>query len=166
MASGAQSSATRSSPPRSSIACCIIRRRSTSAEKVTGWKERRKAGLLPAPEPRQTEPSGAAWRSRQAESSDMSFWRHGQIYPSDGLRLKTQGVAVSGSAPTLIVLMSLQPAIPWRVALPQSPPPLHRPVSIFHRKRPVNTAFPSGVPFAHSSSSLLAREEDANSTKH
>ena len=62
----------------------------------------------------------------------MSFWRHGQIYPSDGLRLKTQGVAVSGSAPTLIVLMSLQPAIPWRVALPQSPPPLHRPVSIFH----------------------------------
>src|SRR5271168_4576511 len=27
------------------------------------------------------------------------------------------------------VRMSLQPAIPWQVALPQSPPPLHRPGS-------------------------------------
>jgi hypothetical protein len=27
------------------------------------------------------------------------------------------------------VSMSLQPAIPWRVALQQGPPPLHRPVS-------------------------------------
>src|SRR5271167_4267279 len=36
-----------------------------------------------------------------------------------------------GLAPGPIVLMSLQPAIPWRDALQQSPPPLHRPVSIF-----------------------------------
>ena len=41
------------------------------------------------------------------------------------------GEAASGSAPSLIiVLMSLQPAIPWRVALLRCPPPLYRPVSI------------------------------------
>ena len=45
---------------------------------------------------------------------------------------KIRGGAVSGSVPSLIVLMSLQPAIPWRVALLQCPPPLHRPDSIFH----------------------------------
>src|SRR6476660_5150074 len=43
-----------------------------------------------------------------------------------------QGEAVAGSAPGPIVLMSLQSAIPWRVALQQSPPPLHRLVSIYH----------------------------------
>ena len=31
-----------------------------------------------------------------------------------------------GSASRLIVSMSFQLAIPWRVALPQSPPPFHR----------------------------------------
>ena len=36
----------------------------------------------------------------------------------------------SGFAPGLIVPMSLQPAIPRRVALQQSPPPLHQPESI------------------------------------
>src|SRR5687767_884677 len=45
---------------------------------------------------------------------------------------KTQGEAISGSAPSPIVLMSLQPAIPWRVALLHCPPPLHRLISIFH----------------------------------
>jgi hypothetical protein len=39
---------------------------------------------------------------------------------------KIRGEAVFNSAPTLIVLMSLQPAIPWRVALLHYPPPLHR----------------------------------------
>src|SRR5215471_4346650 len=42
--------------------------------------------------------------------------------------------AAFGSAPGLIVLMSLQPAIPWRVALQQSSPPLHRMTSIYHRR--------------------------------
>ena len=55
---------------------------------------------------------------------------------------KIRGEAVSGSAPSpialkrdsfaAIVLMSLQPAIPWWVALLRCPPPLHRPDSIFH----------------------------------
>src|SRR5690348_644234 len=45
---------------------------------------------------------------------------------------KIRGEAVSGSAPSLIVLMSLQPVIPWWVALLHCPPPLHRPDSIFH----------------------------------
>jgi hypothetical protein len=45
---------------------------------------------------------------------------------------KIRGEAVSGSAPSLIVLMSLQPAIPWRVALLHCPTPLHWPDSMFH----------------------------------
>jgi len=43
-----------------------------------------------------------------------------------------QSEAVTGSAPGLIVLMSLQSAIPWRVALLHCPPPLHRLNSIYH----------------------------------
>ena len=34
------------------------------------------------------------------------------------------------TAPGLIGLMSFQRAIPWRVALPQSPPALHQPARI------------------------------------
>src|SRR3954468_24578315 len=45
---------------------------------------------------------------------------------------QTQGEAVLGLAPGLIVLMSLQPAIPWRVALQQSSPPLYRLDSMYH----------------------------------
>ena len=33
-----------------------------------------------------------------------------------------------------IVSMSFQLAIPWRVALPQSPPPLHQPGAIMHER--------------------------------
>src|SRR5215212_1027259 len=40
--------------------------------------------------------------------------------------------AIAGSAPALIVLMSLQPAIPWRVALLHCPPPLHRLDFMYH----------------------------------
>jgi len=59
----------------------------------------------------------------------MSFLRHGQIYrPMGSLTLPGNG-AVAGSAPVPIVAMSLQLAIPWRVALLQSPPPLHQPTS-------------------------------------
>ena len=43
-----------------------------------------------------------------------------------------RGEARSGSAPSLIVLMSLQPAIPRQVALLQCLPPLHRLDSMFH----------------------------------
>src|SRR6476646_1253438 len=43
-----------------------------------------------------------------------------------------QGEAVAGSASGPIVLMSLQPAIPWRVALLHCPPPLHRLDSVYH----------------------------------
>jgi hypothetical protein len=44
----------------------------------------------------------------------------------------TQGEVIPGSAPGPIVLMSLQPAIPWRVALLHCPPPLHRLDHIYH----------------------------------
>src|SRR6185437_6805412 len=46
--------------------------------------------------------------------------------------VNAQGEAIAGSAPDPIVLMSLQSAIPWRGALLQCPPPLHRLVSIYH----------------------------------
>ncbi len=48
------------------------------------------------------------------------------------LSFEVRGEAVSGSAPSPIVLMSLRPAIPWRVGLHQSPPPLHQPVSMLN----------------------------------
>src|SRR5437763_4846384 len=43
-----------------------------------------------------------------------------------------RGEAPFGSAPSLIVLMSLQPAIPRQVALLQCLPPLHRLDPMFH----------------------------------
>jgi len=52
----------------------------------------------------------------------MSFLRHRQTHLSD---LRVVGATLFG-APTLIVVMSLQLAIPWWVALQQSPLPLHQ----------------------------------------
>jgi hypothetical protein len=46
--------------------------------------------------------------------------------------LKIHGEAIAGSAVGPIVLMSLQPAIPWWVALLHCPPPLHRLDSKYH----------------------------------
>jgi hypothetical protein len=53
----------------------------------------------------------------------MSFFRHGKIYQSDGPKV---GGAYCSAYLATIVPMSLQPAIPSRVALQQSPCPLHR----------------------------------------
>src|SRR2546422_6338877 len=38
--------------------------------------------------------------------------------------------------PQLIIRMSFQLAIPWRVALQHCPPPLHQPVTILQRRLP------------------------------
>jgi hypothetical protein len=57
----------------------------------------------------------------------MSFSRHGRSIVRWVLESKAGNRL--NSAPRLIGMMSLQPAIPWQVALPQSPPPLHRPGS-------------------------------------
>jgi hypothetical protein len=79
----------------------------------------------------------------------MSFLRHGEIYRSD-VALKTipslqpstasRWSALSQDkgrgfhpAPFPSSAMSLGSAIPWQVALQQSPPPLHRPVSMLYR---------------------------------
>jgi hypothetical protein len=45
---------------------------------------------------------------------------------------KTPGETDAGFAPGLIVSMSLRPAIPWRVGLHQSPPPLYQPISMLN----------------------------------
>ena len=64
----------------------------------------------------------------------MSFERHRQIYQSDGPWGGQGDIARRWRSrerpwrppPALIVLMSLRPGIPWRVALQQSPLPLPR----------------------------------------
>jgi hypothetical protein len=54
------------------------------------------------------------------------------------------GGTVPGSAPGLIVLMSLRPAIPWRVGLHQSPPPLYQPASFSTNRLKLSTIFSGG----------------------
>ena len=43
------------------------------------------------------------------------------------------GREAHGSTPRPIVSMSFQLAVPWRVTLPQSPPPLHQPGAIMQQ---------------------------------
>ena len=57
----------------------------------------------------------------------MSFPRHEEIYRP--MPTATGWGALFVATPALIGTMSFQLAIPWRVALPQSPPPLHQPAS-------------------------------------
>ncbi len=93
-------------------------------------KERRKAGLdSSAGTATGRAPGCRPEQSRQTEPFVMSFSRHRQIYQSDVFFVSAGSEAAFGSAPGPIVLMSLRPAIPWRVGLHQSPPPLHQPVS-------------------------------------
>jgi len=78
----------------------------------------------------------------------MSFLRHDEIYRSDVGMKTILGLEPSAAsrwsassqdkgrgldpAPFPSSAMSLGPAIPWRVALQQSPPPLHRPESMLY----------------------------------
>jgi hypothetical protein len=48
---------------------------------------------------------------------------------------KTKTGSDPTAAPQLIVRMSLRLAIPWRVALQQSSPPLHQPSAILKEER-------------------------------
>ena len=63
----------------------------------------------------------------------MSFFRHEEIYRSD-VGIKAKGNRPKPAPPT-IVSMSLRLAIPRRVALQQSPPPLRQPRTILKEKR-------------------------------
>jgi hypothetical protein len=58
----------------------------------------------------------------------MSFLRHREIYQVAGIALT--GADVTMATPAPLDSMSLQLVIPWRVALQQSPPPLHQPVAL------------------------------------
>src|SRR2546427_6203642 len=65
----------------------------------------------------------------------MSFLRHEEIYRSDVGVLCWGGAGRPyGCAPHLIVSMSFRLAIPWKVALQQSRPPLRQPGPVSERK--------------------------------
>ncbi len=51
-----------------------------------------------------------------------------------GVAREMRDAELLNSTPRPIVSMSFQLAIPWRVALPQSPPPLHQPGAIMHER--------------------------------
>jgi hypothetical protein len=75
--------------------------------------------------------------------------RHGRSFLRQArllmlLSFQTGGEVVFGLAPGLIVLMSLRPAIPWRVGLHQSPPPLYQPVSFSTSRLKLSTIILGG----------------------
>ena len=69
--------------------------------------------------------------ARQSRGATMSFFRHREIYRSDGIDKGSR----PKPAPRTIVSMSLRLVIPWRVGLHQSPPPLHQPRTILKEMR-------------------------------
>ena len=76
--------------------------------------------------PEEFEQSTAAQnQDNDARTASMSFFRHGKSIPP--MLPVNAGSRRQCPLPATSVRMSLQPVIPWRVALPQSPPPLHRP---------------------------------------
>jgi hypothetical protein len=108
-----------------------------------GEHPRRKLPAERAPQSRADSASGSTTarifccrpdRSRQTEPFVMSFFRHRQIYQSDVFFASERRRGPSRLRPRSIVLMSLRPAIPWRVGLHQSPPPLHQPVPFSTRR--------------------------------
>ena len=72
----------------------------------------------------------AAGTKAACAEATMSVFRHPEIYRSDG-----KGWATGKPAPRTIVSISLRPAIPRRVGLHQSPPPLHQPRTMLGEKR-------------------------------
>jgi len=76
--------------------------------------------------PEEFEQMAAINQDSGCSAASMSFPRHGEIYRWGRRRGQQHGSRIA-PAPHLIRSMSLQPAIPCRVALQQSPTPLHRP---------------------------------------
>ena len=58
----------------------------------------------------------------------------GKSFDPLGPAAEMRDAKLRGSTPRPIVSMSFQLAIPWRVALPQSPPPLHQPGAIMQQR--------------------------------
>ncbi len=78
-------------------------------------------GYLPPEEFEQA----ASGQANGCGAASMSFFRHGEIYRW-GKKTASEHGEPNCSSSRPILSMSLQPAIPWRVALQQSPTPLHR----------------------------------------
>jgi len=58
----------------------------------------------------------------------------GKSFDPIGVPQQMRDAKLCGSTPRPIVSMSFQLAIPWRVALPQSPPLLHQPGAIMNQR--------------------------------
>ena len=58
----------------------------------------------------------------------------GKSFDPIGPAEQMRDAELCNSTPRPIVSMSFQLAIPWRVALPQSPPPLHQPGAIMQQR--------------------------------
>ncbi len=58
----------------------------------------------------------------------------GKSFDPIGVAREMRDAELLNSTPRPIVSMSFQLAIPWRVALPQSPPPLHQPGAIMKQR--------------------------------
>src|SRR5208283_695214 len=70
---------------------------------------------------------------RQLRGAGMSFWRHGEIYPCD------EGHSLA-TVPWLIAVDESPAGYSWRVALQQSPRPLHQPPRLCNPKAPLAIA--------------------------
>jgi hypothetical protein len=67
-----------------------------------------------------------------ASASPCSGQSEGTVVMLDGYGGKANGERNRSHVPRSSSAMSLGSAIPWRVALQQSPPPLYRPESMLH----------------------------------
>ena len=94
----------------------------------------------------------------------MSFLRHRKIYR---FAQRLVGAELTVATPTPCDSMSLQLVIPWRVALQQSPPPLHQLAATLQQwrgplqlaiRRFISTTLTRGLTLgAHPSDSVITR---------
>ena len=82
-----------------------------------------------------------------------------EIYRSDGLGFRESGARSGGLHAPTHRFVSFQPAIPWRVALPQSPLPLHQPSRSNEGHSPAKL-------FSANGETLLSRLSLQGSTAH